>query len=373
VKISLASFTFGDYIRSGLRAPSEWTLLIIADSIDALAAAVGEQWPTLQKARSAARLTRGRLAAATLPLVPAEDASLVVFGSLARDEATTGSDVDWTLLIDGQASSTHLGTQREIEHAVLGVTQREPGPEGIFGGLTFSHELLHRIGGGEDTNRNLTQRILLLLESAAVGPDDAHGRVVKGVLTRYVTEDPRWNDKAIAVPRFLLNDFARYWRTVAVDFAFKRRERAAKGWALRVLKLRMSRKLTFASGLLACFTCELTPSVASAPERPQAIVEHLLGQASHTPLERLAQVCLDHGLHDAARVLFSAYDSFLRLLDDESKRDRLKNLSPDDAGNDGLHLEAQGIGNEFQKGLDMIFFGPNGSRIPDLTRTYGVF
>lgn len=32
-----------------------------------------------------------------------EDTSLVVFGSLARREWTTGSDLDWTYLVDGQA------------------------------------------------------------------------------------------------------------------------------------------------------------------------------------------------------------------------------------------------------------------------------
>jgi len=36
-----------------------------------------------------------------------EDTSLVVFGSLARGEWTSGSDLDWTYLIDGQANSGH--------------------------------------------------------------------------------------------------------------------------------------------------------------------------------------------------------------------------------------------------------------------------
>jgi hypothetical protein len=344
----------------------------IESPVDALAAAVGEQWPALQKARSAALDRRVRLASATADLVPGDDASLVVFGSLARDEATSGSDADWTLLVDGQASATHLGTQRQIERVVDELTATQPGPERIFGGLTFSHELLHRIGGAEDTNRNLTQRILLLLESTSVGPGDAHTRVLRGVLTRYITEDQGWSAKPIAVPRFLLNDFARYWRTVAVDFAFKRREREAKGFALRVFKLRMSRKLTFASGLLACFSCELTASVTDAPERPQAIIEHLLAQAELTPLERLARVALTYSFHDAARELFGAYDAFLALLDDEESRDHLKTLSPDRAA-DPLYARAQETANAFQRGLDMIFFEPNDSRIPELTRIYGVF
>src|SRR5687768_3722057 len=36
------------------------------------------------------------------------DVDLVVFGSIARNECTLESDVDWTLLIDGQANASHL-------------------------------------------------------------------------------------------------------------------------------------------------------------------------------------------------------------------------------------------------------------------------
>ena len=34
------------------------------------------------------------------------------------------------------------------------------------------------------------------------------------------------------VPRFLLNDFARYWWTMAVDFAYKQRTRFGEGAAI---------------------------------------------------------------------------------------------------------------------------------------------
>jgi predicted nucleotidyltransferase len=46
------------------------------------------------------------------------ETSVVVFGSLARDEFTDGSDIDWTLLIDGYADPQHLNVAREIRALV---------------------------------------------------------------------------------------------------------------------------------------------------------------------------------------------------------------------------------------------------------------
>jgi len=83
-----------------------------------------------------------------------EDTSLVVFGSLARGEWTSGSDLDWTYLIDGQANSDHPRIAQKINRLV-----RErftgPGATGTFGNLAFSHELIHQIGG--QTIRTRTQ------------------------------------------------------------------------------------------------------------------------------------------------------------------------------------------------------------------------
>jgi hypothetical protein len=42
---------------------------------------------------------------------------------------------------------------------------KAPGQTGTFGNMAFSHDIIHQIGGQNDSNKNTTQRILLLLES----------------------------------------------------------------------------------------------------------------------------------------------------------------------------------------------------------------
>jgi hypothetical protein len=306
------------------------------------------------------------------------DTSFVVFGSLARSEFTLGSDLDWTLLLDGPADPAH----REAEIA-LGPRLRElgfidPNPVGTFGGLTVGHDLIHKIGGDDDTNRNTTQRILLLLESTPIGDSSAYARVIEQVLARYIEEDlvgP--GDSPYRVPRFLQNDIVRYWRTMAVDFAHKRRARPGSGWALRSVKLRMSRKLIYAAGLLSCFSCEMEFAEREDEDArlgTPRVVTHLEGLVRKTPLDILARVMLQYfgELSGVALELFGAYDDFLALLNDPARREHLKTLLPAAAAHDEIYEEGRTLGTRFQKALTRMFFDSK-TPLPGLTKRYGVF
>ena len=350
-----------------------------------LARRAGQTWTNLDTAAASGRAERHRLAEALTSrrLVP-EDTSVVVFGSLARGEWTVGSDVDWTLLVDGPADEAHLTMAHDIRREIEAGGWKEPGRGGLFGGLAFSHELVHRIGGEGDSNRNITQRILLLLESRApVRSDAVRERVLRALLSRYLADDfgyPMPPRAAARVPRFLLNDVVRYWRTMAVDFAAKRREREGAGWLLRNFKLRLSRKLIFAAGLAAAMSCLLRPP--SALQRAEnekeedytaIMAEHLLAFANRTPLESIAWLALEFGAADRVVAdIFDAYDAFLAVLSDDGKRKELAGLTPETMKAHPLFAETRTIGERFQTGLSDLFFATD-SELTAATLRYGVF
>jgi hypothetical protein len=240
-------------------------------------------------------------------------------------------------------------------------------------GLTFSHDLVHKIGGEDDSNRNTTQRILLLLESAAVGDDTSYQSVVRNVLRRYIEEDYLAPDESpFRVPRFLQNDVSRYWRTMAVDFAQKRRVRAGQGWALRTVKLQMSRKLMYAAGLLSCFSCRTDLAAQDPAHGRHKVVTHLVEMVRKTPLDIVARsVLLWFGeFSGVAARLFAAYDEFLALLDDPERR-RYLELLPPGAEHDSEYRRAHEIGRKFELALTEMFFEPG--PLSALTKRYGVF
>jgi hypothetical protein len=349
-------------------------------AIAELEAQTGANWLNIRAACDLSCKTRSELAQ-TLAGIDSEDTSIVVSGSLARNEFAPGSDIDWGLLVDGFADANHQAVRERVAPIINRHAAKGPGQEGAFGQLAFSHNLVHQIGGEDDTNRNATRRLLLLLESAVVGRPDAYERVVKDVLERYVLEDDGFANATgkYHVPRFLQNDFARYWRTMAVDFAYKRRSRSGKGAAIRNLKLRMSRKLLYASGLLTCFGCHLglmqKPALfpCKSLANTHKCVACLRESMRRTPLEILAGVFLRFShLNDAGRTVFDAYDEFLCMLASGATRDALEKLPPRPGPDDPVWGRARRICHSFRNGLLTLFFDSK-SELYDLTRIYGVF
>lgn len=358
-------------------------------TIAKLAAECGESWPSFGKAVGHTKKTEEVLIRALQTESGGRlldwDSSLVLCGSFARYEMVPDSDCDWTLLINGVVSNQHAQTARLIERAIQksdGKGLKSPGASGTFGNMCFSHDLVHRIGGGADSNANLTRRVLMLLESRPVtlpGGDssqDVWNAVVRSILERYFEEDAHFSPSSPRkVPRFLLNDLTRYWRTIGVDYAAKYLEQDGKKWAIRNAKLRLSRKLLFAAGMAFCFACQLQP-----PLRPKGSQEYLFSEleqmgkddtapfiaaavkfAGTPPLEFLAAfvetfVSDEQKRQTVSKRIFGAYNAWLELLGDEPSRKTLESLSHEQAGQNPVFQKVREIGSDFSSGLKLLFF-----------------
>jgi hypothetical protein len=164
---------------------------------------------------------------------------------------------------------------------------------------------------------------------------------------------------------------------VTVDFVEKQRREAGEGWGLRNAKLGLSRKLIFAAGMLTCFSCDVLSSTEAREELRTThstvrLEEHLLSFVKMSPLV-LATFLVERKIkRETAHKLFSSYNAFLLLLNDEHKREPLKRLRPDDVQGDDVFDEVRQFSHDFQDGLTAMFFHDE-EKLRDLTVFYGVF
>jgi predicted nucleotidyltransferase len=341
----------------------------------------GCSWASIGKAREDTRLRRNQLEGHFLQR-NSPDTSLVIFGSVAREEVTSGSDLDWILLIDGQSVPEHKEQEREIERILATNDFVEPGRSGVFGKMVGSHELVHNIGGEDDLNSNTTRRVLLLLESLPVGNREAYDRVRRQIVRRYLEDDRGLTHASgdVRIPRFLLNDLTRYWRTVKVDFVYKQRAENDKKWALRNAKLRMSRKLIFAAGLALVFFCHLDSAAEDARKALKnardfsLLTAYIEQQFALTPLDVIAKACLDLNVTDATvHAIFDNYNRFVSILDNPVKRKELeKARTHEDLRNSAAWNEVREVSKPFHDGLVALFLNDD-DRLKHLAMTYGIF
>jgi predicted nucleotidyltransferase len=344
---------------------------------------LGRSWSNIEESREFSDLKLAELKEVLLES-DSQDTSIVVSGSLGRGEFTPESDIDWYLLVDGTADPHHHDLFLDAEKKIKSFWPKDVGREGTFQTIVSSHDLIHNIGGEDDTNNNLTRRLLLLLESTPVGSRMVHERVVRNMLKRYLKGDhgfervsPDSNSPRDHIPHFLLNDIARLWRTMAVDFAYKLRRRSGEKWAIRNIKLRMSRKLLYVAGLLACFRCQLDlgqdglESVLREEGVSPDLLDFIDSIFSEKPLDIIATFAFDRKhLDDVSERLFGAYDEFLGILRNDKLRKHLEDL-PEGSEDDDVYQKARGMSHRFRDALQELFF--DNEPLDRLTRRYGVF
>lgn len=350
-------------------------------SLMQLEATLGANWGAIRKALEDAHQRRVVLQN-ELAELEAPDTSVVVFGSVARGEVTRGSDLDWLLLVDGQSMPEHKDQERNVSRKLSELNLKQPGASGLFGTMAASHDLVHNIGGEDDLNSNTTRRVLLLLESFPANNREVYDRVRRQIVRRYVRDDRGLTHGSgdARIPRFLLNDITRYWRTVTVDFVYKQSAAGDGKWALRNAKLRMSRKLIFAAGLLHVFNCQLDADAEQArqhlrEQQDASLLTAYLTQRFSTPaLEVIGKACLGLKISEATvRRLLDSYNQFLTILDDSGKRGELeKEQDQAKLRQSEVWREIRQVSHAFHEGLVSLFLREE-EQLIRLTMDYGIF
>jgi hypothetical protein len=317
-------------------------------------------------------------AAAKFPVIAKrakdDDVDIVLLGSLARGEATDGSDCDYFVLQNDcePEISQHL---TEIASAVRKELQYdEPGSQGVFGDIVIAASLYERVGLESDSNQNLTHRLLLLTESVSVFSPRTRDAVIGRILKRYSLDNYSPNtgepDEA-KVPRYLLNDLVRFWRTMAVDFGAKRWRGGRAGSNLRLLKLRTTRKILFAGPLSTVLLVPVRTSKASE------LGEYLESALSQPPLAQLAGLLSDDKVSllgsskDAIGKILLAYDELLGLFDDKVTREAIKNSAAHTATYSKIKAKCDRIAVDIESSLEKLFF--DDPLLAHPVRQYGLF
>jgi hypothetical protein len=130
----------------------------------------------------------------------------------------------------------------------------------------------------------------------------------------------------------------------------------------RNAKLRTSRKLLFAGGLVPVLLCHL---------RTADEMEHFLTRwLTARPADRLAAAFLHYGAIDERVRAFSAYDRWIGLMQDRDARDELTRLRAATRDDSPLWHDVHSIGEELQRGPDALLFG---TALRALSVRYAIF
>ena len=277
---------------------------------------------------------------------------IVLCGSIAREECSFQSDCDYYVLQNGASPQT----TRKLIEAMQGIEDDFPmgerGGQNVFAGIVVAPNLYESIGLESDTNTNMTRRILLLSESKPVTSGTTHKTVIENILERYCADylpPNRSESDPAQVPRYLLNDLVRYWRTMAVDFGTKRWRNDDSN--LRLAKLRITRKILFAGPLA---TVLLTDQNKRTNDQ---LIDYLTKSLAAPPLAQIAKhvELMNDKSQRAMKVLLQNYDQFIGILSGD-KRDVLKCTRGDSKSREEVKEQCQVMGDNIQSSLEQIFY-----------------
>lgn len=268
-----------------------------------------------------------------------EKITIITTGSYGRKEASTSSDLDLFIFFDSDRPEDVLSEEKlAIEAIVNKYISKDTGDTGTFGveAVVRFSDMQINIGGDNDTNANLTRRMLFLLEGTWLYGEERFNTYRTDLLSKYIKAGNP--DKQIS--RFLLNDIIRYYRTITTDFEFKVSE-SKKSWGLRNVKLRFSRKFLYFGGIISVAQTALNSNSEKTGEFSKLF--------DLTVLNRIWELGPDN---PHTKEIFDIYQHFLGTIGDKSKRQVLDKISRDERESCTLFLEMRAKSREFSICLD---------------------
>ena len=268
-----------------------------------------------------------------------DDITVVTTGSYGRSEATNESDLDCFIIFDRDlpVEEVIIKELKAISGIIEQLIEKPVGDTGTFGSdahLRFSN-MLTNIGGKYDTNESLTRRLLFLLEGTWLFNEQKFTDYRKQLLEKYIKS----GSPDEQLPRFLLNDIIRYYRTITTDFEHKTSENK-KSWGLRNIKLRFSRKLLYFSGII--------------------VAAELKGLGRNGKIERAIELFEKPGLlrvQDVGKSLSSTtkiletYESFMENISMPEVRDALDKVPKDKRLESPEYMELRMVSHDFSCAL----------------------
>ena len=275
-----------------------------------------------------------------IDLLLQHNVSVVVTGSFGRNEASDISDMDWFII---SQSILPEDTSKEIKEQVTTIVntlvKKNVGSTGTFGGVITQNELLHNFCGSNETNQELTRRMLYLLESTWLFNEVLFKSTKNDILNTYIKSDI--SDSGLN--RFMLNDVIRYYRTICTDYEYKTTQ-DGKEWGVRKIKLRFSRKLLYFSGLITvASTCNYTRDDK---------IEKTSELLNLSPIDRIQKII---GNTETTRMM-DYYAEFLKKISTDSIRNSLDSVKRENRHENSDYRYLKNLSQHFNWEMEKCFF-----------------
>ena len=251
-----------------------------------------------------------------------------VCGSYGRKEANKSSDLD-IFFVDYDTPSgnkTYNNIDKILFDAdLITMLKRLNFPDlsndGEYLEVHSFQKALNELGGREDDYHNyFTTRLLLLLESSPLLNKDMYKKIIEETIDAYFRDYPGHRDNFR--PIFLLNDIMRFWKTLCLNYEYKRNETNLESedekakHRLKNFKLKFSRKTICYSMIISLLNKENRISTKT----------EIIKLINLSPLERIEWVATKKSTKELYNELIDRYLWFL----DEVERPDIKESLLDD-------------------------------------------